>query len=164
MVYLRSIYLLLFIFALKCLKIFFEIMNLGGAFKKQLDNSVPQSGNSKENQSSFRKACTYTFVNLECMLMLWIMIIIIWKRMIEWLWRWRCCPRVHPRAARGRHRPPPTPNPKTDEDVKQRREGWHDIHVQGRPHRDGTGNANLHWPASVTVMRLWPVSLWVSPR
>lgn len=50
-----------------------------------------------------------------------------------------------PRGARWRHRSSSTVNPKTDEEVKELVEGWHDIYVQGRPHWDGTGNANYYW-------------------
>lgn len=32
--------------------------------------------------------------------------------------------------------------PQTNEEVKELGEGWLDIYVQGRPHWDGTGNAN----------------------
>lgn len=35
-----------------------------------------------------------------------------------------------------------------DEEEVERGEGWYDIHVQGRPQRDGTGNAN-HLSAGV---------------
>lgn len=31
---------------------------------------------------------------------------------------------------------------KAAEEEEERGEGWYDIHVQGRPHWDGTGNAN----------------------
>lgn len=37
---------------------------------------------------------------------------------------------------------------KADEEEEERGEGWYDIHVQGRPHWDGTGNAN-HLSAGV---------------
>lgn len=47
-----------------------------------------------------------------------------------------------PRGTRWRHQPSPKVKPKTDEEVKELREGCHDIHVHGRPDWDGTGNAN----------------------
>lgn len=87
-------------------------------------------------------AFTYAFVNLKCMA-----ILKIWTtKQNKKYGNYDVTLLLNtPRVTRWRHRPLSSVKPKTDEEAKERREGWHDIYVQGRPHWDGTGNANYYW-------------------
>lgn len=87
-------------------------------------------------------AFTYAFVNLKCMA-----ILKIWTtKQNKKYGDYDVTLLLNtPRGTRWRHRPSSSVKPKTDEEAKERREGWHDIYVQGRPHWDGTGNANYYW-------------------